>query len=319
MKMLGSMKRTICTTATKLELLCTTISRMRGNSPHEEDEGEDHATDQCVGENFAEDVAGQDAHGMALKQFIAPGYCMRLFLYDPDQAGWQSTNRNRSSRCLPTTQAETVSQHAHRTQRHRRRRYPRAEQDMKARIEHARRQRNAEQVIACRPDQILAHHTLSVARASSTLPEWRMAARAAAVHRRPRRELRAGTHRNTRIRLASAAASLMCQPTIATRRPLNCSARMRASLPAGSRPASTSLIPCLPAQSAQPPRLNRQSASDPKPQPPQRDHGLRRVCPSKHRARQNIPRYAVHSHPQPRHACSARCNPARQSDKKSLK
>ena len=34
---------------------------------HEENEGEDHAPDQSVGEDFAEDVAGQDAHGKALE------------------------------------------------------------------------------------------------------------------------------------------------------------------------------------------------------------------------------------------------------------
>ena len=30
---------------------------------HEENEGKDRATDQCVGEDFAEDVPGEDAHG----------------------------------------------------------------------------------------------------------------------------------------------------------------------------------------------------------------------------------------------------------------
>ena len=33
---------------------------------HEENEGEDRAADERVGENLAEDVAGEDAHGQAL-------------------------------------------------------------------------------------------------------------------------------------------------------------------------------------------------------------------------------------------------------------
>jgi hypothetical protein len=37
-----------------------------GQFLHEKNEGKDHASDQGMGEDFTENVAGQDAHGMAL-------------------------------------------------------------------------------------------------------------------------------------------------------------------------------------------------------------------------------------------------------------
>ena len=71
-KVLGSVKRKISSTLFRVELLRTIISRILRQIPHEEDEGKKRAPDQRMGKNFAENVAGQDAH----KQALSLVYCV---------------------------------------------------------------------------------------------------------------------------------------------------------------------------------------------------------------------------------------------------
>ena len=64
---------------------------------HEENEGEERAADERVGENLAEDVAGKDAHRQALRLVYRAGCCAG--------AGGRAC-QPRSRRLLPSTQTE---------------------------------------------------------------------------------------------------------------------------------------------------------------------------------------------------------------------
>ena len=59
---------------------------------------------------------------------------------------------------LPAAQAQTVPEHAYRTQRHGGSRQPGGKQDVEGRIKQAAGQRNPQQVVTDCPAQILAHN-----------------------------------------------------------------------------------------------------------------------------------------------------------------
>ena len=67
LKVLGMVKRKISITLVHVELLPNHHLKDVGKVAHEQNEGENHAPDERVRENLAENVAGQDAHGKALK------------------------------------------------------------------------------------------------------------------------------------------------------------------------------------------------------------------------------------------------------------
>ena len=145
---------------------------------------------------------------------------------------------------MPAAQAQAVGEHADGAEGHGRGGHPGLSRNVERGIERRRRREECRQCCSPRPRPGSGAYCAGWRGPGRAPRELRRAARAAAS------TSPASWARSAPVPMAmpasawaSAPASLMPSPTMPTRRPLCCSARMRASLPAGSSPASTSSMP----------------------------------------------------------------------------